>query len=142
MLNFSNHVVLEVADQTAVQRWQIVKFGRVIVARRRSRRKHAFARVDGDPEITDHPSRSSCDTKVPWGRRPTTTTAPAVTVVDRLEEKAFVADDGKGSNRRGEVGQHLAQTGTTVCWPQGQRTPETRPDAHHALQVSGSVTVR
>ena len=51
----SNHVVPEVADQTAVQRWQIVKFGRVIVGKKTLNVKHAFARVDGDPEITDHP---------------------------------------------------------------------------------------
>ena len=111
VLDLSDDVVPEVADEPAVQRWQIGHPGRPVGGEHSlDRAEHALVARHFGSELARHLDVAiSCDER---RRRPPADErepAPALGVLDRLEHEArAVADElGEGGDRRLEVGEQL-----------------------------------
>ena len=111
-LDLADHVVAEVAHHAAVQRRQLGEHRRPVgreevLERGEDARRRAARRSGSSPSTSTRPSRSTQrgDRVAPDEGEP----APALAVLDRLEQEARrVADElGVGRDRRLEVGEQL-----------------------------------
>ena len=144
VLDLAHDVVPEVADDAAVERWQLSEARRAVPAQQRlDRRERAAIERDAGRDraerldlVAPHDEREG---RVPPDEREA---APVLTVLDRLEQEAVaVADElDERGHRRLEVGQHLApDRDDGVLARQRAELPERRLDDGKAHTGPGSA---
>ncbi len=133
--DLTNHVVAEVADEPARQRWEIDELGRVVDRQHRLDRGEDAAitrHVDvlGPVYRHDAVSKDHCQYRIPADEREA---APPLAVLDRFEEEpVIVADElGEGGDGCLEVGEQLGPDGDDRV-RRGERAElvSTRTDVH------------